>query len=191
MDFDSIFGLVFFIFIIVLPILLAYVKVVPSGTVIIIDRNSHFHKKKYGGYYFFNPRTDKVTTIISKMPVTETYTNVFRTHDDTFVQVRFSTTYKAEDISMVLSSLEDSRRSIYDVINCSVEMVIKTLVTKKDNYKTQVESAIFHQLESMLEPFYIDVTSFKLYSITPLSEAYGKTLEFHKHVSDGDNPFGL
>ena len=124
------------IVIIIILIMLSRLRKVPDNTTIIIDRNSHFHKKKKRGYYFFNPSTDVVTTQISLHDITEIYTNVFKTHDDLYWELKFSATYHAIDMNMVLSSLQDSRRSIYDVVNCAVETVMATLSAKDINQRT-------------------------------------------------------
>ena len=177
-----------FLVIVIIICALCFIRVVPAKTALIIDRNSHYCKTKKGGIYLFNPTTDKVTTKISTFPVTETYSNTFETHDSYFYRTTFTVTYVATDIDMVLSSLQDSRRSIYDVINCSVETVMSSLVMKDMSNRATINQEMFHQLESMLEPFYIDVTSFKLISLIGVSQSLGQQERFKKHVSRGDNP---
>ena len=178
-------GLIIFIIIIVF---FCFVRRVPPNTAIIIDRDSHYLKTKRRGFYFINPATDKITTRVSTFPITEFYSNTFETHDSTFYHLYFQVTYKATDIEMVLSSLQDSRRSIYDVVNCSLETVIGTLSRNDMNYKVDINSIAFRQLESMLEPFYIDVTSFKLISRNEIIAELGRQQKFQKHVSSGENP---
>ena len=58
------------------------------------------------------------------------------------------------------------------------------------NYKIDINEIAFKQLEYMLEPFYIDVTSFKLVSRTERGAQIGAEELFRKHVSRGDNPVG-
>ena len=186
--FETFSGFFFFILFLVIIFLGSFVKKVPLNTVIVIDRNTHYCKTKRHGYYFFNPKTDVVTTKISTNIVTEIYRNVFETHDSCFYELNFAVSYKATDLEMVLSSLQDSRRSIYDVINCAVETVVATFSDQDMNYKTDLNTPIFHQLESMLEPFYIDVTAFKLYTRTKLISEIGEQRKFRKHVSRGDSP---
>ena len=181
-------GAFMWIGIFVLIILAAYIKKVPLNTILIIDRNTHYLKTKRHGYYFFNPKTDKITTKISTNMVTEYYRNVFETHDSCFYDLYFAVSYKAENVEMVISSLQDSRRSIYDVINCAVETVIGTLSDQDLNYRTDLNTPIFQQLESMLEPFYIDVAQFKLYTRTKITSELGEERKFRKHVSRGENP---
>ena len=165
------------------------VKKVPPNTVIIIDRNSHFHKKKRHGYYYLNPKTDMVTTRISRNPIVENYSNTFITHDGVYYNVNYRFKYSAEDVEMVLSSLEDSRRSIYDVVNCAVETTIGSLTSREmDNSRYDIDIALFKQLEAMLEPFYIDVTQINMISRSKLSPDWGEKYLFRKHISNGDNP---
>ena len=110
-------GIIIFVIIIILSV---FVKVVPANSIIIVDRNSHYLKTKRGGFYFFNPSTDKVTTQISKLQTNKLYSDVFETHDGKLVRVVFCVTYHAEDLDEVLSALERVRRSIDDVMNSSV-----------------------------------------------------------------------
>lgn len=97
-----------------------YVKIVPTNTVVIIDRNSHYLKTKKHGLYFFNPKTDKVTTQISKQQISQYYTNYFETDDGKTIQVSFCATYHTDDLESVLNSLKSARRSIYDIMNSSI-----------------------------------------------------------------------
>ena len=183
---------IFWIGIIVFSIFFSRIRQVPPGTVVIIDRNSHFHKKKRGGFYLFNPATDKITTKISRFPITENYTNTFVTHDSTYYRITYSFTYKAEDVEMVLSSLEDSRRSIYDVVNCAIETAVGSLTMREmADYNYDLNKVCFAQLETMFEPFYVDVTSFKIIYRSAVNPTIGESQLFRKHVSRGDNPVGF
>lgn len=165
-------------------------KKVPPNTTIIIDRNTHFHKKKSGGYYLFNPRTDKVTTQVSIFPITEKYTNIFKTHEDGYYNVSFAMTYICKEPNQTLDSLSDSRRSIYDIANCAVETIWGTLSTK-DIVKTtldEMSERLFHQLEATLEYFYIDVTEAHIINYTMVNEEVGRSIVFQKHISSSNDP---
>ena len=182
---------IFWIAIIVFFTLLSRIRQVPPGTVVIIDRNSHFHKKKRSGFYLFNPAIDKITTKVSRYTITETYTNTFATHDSNYYRLTYAFSYKAEDVDMVLSSLEDSRRSIYDVVNCAVETAIGSLTMREmADINYDLNKVCFTQLESMLEPFYVDVLSFKILYRSAVHPSLGESQLFKKHVSRGDNPVG-
>ena len=128
--------------------------------------------------------------MISTNEITEKYSNIFKTHDDNYYELIFSFSYKALDINMVLSSLQDSRRSIYDIVNCAVETVVASLGFLDLPQKDNLNATIFRQLESMLEPFYIDATNFRLMSYRKVEPLYGRAHKFNKHVSSSDNPVG-
>lgn len=108
------------IILIIILVAIAYIRAVPANTVIIVDRNSHYLKTKKSGFYFFNPKTDKITTKISKQQITQYYTNCFETDDGKLIQVSFYTTYHADNLENVLNSLKSARRSIYDIMNSSI-----------------------------------------------------------------------
>ncbi len=183
-------SLILFIVIIIIMVLATRLKRVPPNTTIIIDRNTHFHKKKRHGYYFFNPRTDKITTIVSTHPIRETYVNAFKTHEDTYYNVRFTMTYICKEPEQTLDSLSDSRRSIYDIANCAAETLFGTL-TRKDIVSSSLEDLnprLFHQLEATLEYFYIDVTEAYIINYSLLNEEVGRNLLFRKHEPSGGNP---
>ena len=176
-----------------LPIIitvLSQLKTVPPNTTIIIDRNSHFHKKKRHGFYMLNPRTDKVTTKVSEYPIKERYSNVFKTHEDTYYNVTFTMTYVCKEPEQTLESLSDSRRSIYDIANCAVETLFGTL-SPKDlvNYRLdELSPRLFHQLEATLEYFYIDVTDAYIIDYSLMGEERGRELLFRRHESTSGDP---
>jgi len=183
-------GLIIFGVIIFIVILSQYIKSVPPNTILIIDRNTHYLKTKRRGLYFFNPKTDKITTKISTSPVTENVINTYKTHDDCYYRLQYSVVYNSTDIEMTISSLQDSKRSVYDIINCALEATVASLSRNDMNYKVDINEVAFKQLEYMLEPFYIDVTGFKLISRNERGAQVGAEELFRKHVSRGDNPVG-
>ena len=173
---------------VIILVLFSVLKRVPNNTVLIIDRNSHYHKTKKRGFYTLGPQ-DKITSKISTDPVIESYSNIFSTHDSEYYSVDFMVTYSCENIDSVINSLQDSRRSIYDIINCAMEITIKSFQTKDLNRNYQyVSNAAKAQIESMLEPFYIDVTFVKITKIQLVNQEYGKIYKFEKHESRGDMP---
>ena len=52
------------------------------------------------------------------------------------------------------------------------------------------QDAFFKQLESMLEPFYIDLTQFRLLGFRSVSTSYGLEHKFNKHISSSNDPVG-
>ena len=115
------------LFIPIMIVLIVYVKSVPPHTVVIIDRNTHYYKTKKRGLYFFNPRTDKVTTEISMNTLHRYYTDYFETYDGYFVRVSFYASYKANDLNKVLEALRLVRRSVDDIIEGSIYWAVRNL----------------------------------------------------------------
>ena len=180
---------IFILLLFVIFYLLVTLKKVPPKTTIIIDRDSHFYKKKSFGFFFMNPARDKITSIVSTNLVRQYYVNTFSTHDSYYFTLSYTFEYNSEDIDTTLSSLEDSRRSIYDITNCAVEAVINSCSFQDIEHSiSEVEKLIFKELELMLEPFYIDVTDFRIISKSNVSSSTGQQIVFKKHVSSGYDP---
>lgn len=114
------------IFLIII-ICIVFIKKVPPNTAIIIDRNKHYLKTKRGGFYFFNPATDKITTKISTNSTYKFYTNNFQTNDAKIAQVSFNVTYNTNSIESVLDSLKSARRSVDDIMNASIYWAVNNL----------------------------------------------------------------
>ena len=187
---SSFLPLIGYIVFILFLILLSKARKVPLNTTIIIDRNTHFYKKKSRGYYFFNPSTDKVTTKVSSFPITETYRNIFQTHEDTYYNISFSMTYICKEPEQTLDSLADSKRSIYDIANCAVE-TLRGSLSAKDIALTplaELSEKLFQQLESTLEYFYIDVIEAHINNYNIVDEEIGKKAIFQKHTSSSSDP---
>ena len=150
---------IFFLFI----ILITYVRSVPPNTVQIIDRNTHYLKTKRRGFYFFNPKTDKVTTEISKRRIYKRYANTFETHDGYFVAVTFEVEYHAENINSVLDALALVRRSVDDVMNGSIYWGtrnlslsdIKNLPKVLENEAKSILISEAGELELTIDHFYV------------------------------------
>ncbi len=174
-------GFVYPILFIVFVSFIISIRRVPSNTIIIIDRNSHYLKTKRKGFYFLGAN-DKITSKISTSSITENYSNVFVTHDNYYYRVDFKVTYAAEDVEMVLSALQDSRRSIYDIANCAIETVFGALLRKDLVDTNNVSSLAFRQIESTLEPFYLDAIKISL-SFVPVMSTVGEATVFKKHIS--------
>ena len=118
------------LFIIVIIILGTIFKTVPSNTVIIIDRNSHYLKTKRNGIYFFWPSTDRVTTKISTNSIQKFYIEDFKTEDEKMVRISFYVKYYTDDVDSVLKALKDAKTSIDNIIITSVYNVIKQMSFK-------------------------------------------------------------
>ncbi len=168
-------------------------KTCPPNTVVIIDRNTHYYKTIRTGSYskgYSLKSTDMVTSIISTRENTVQYSNVFMTHDARYYMIRYRVSYKCENLDSVISALEDSRRSIYDIINCAVSIAVKSLTSADfSRYSSQqIRPTLYSQIESMLEPFYIDFKNLVIDSVTYINEQQGETLLFRKHESQGEVP---
>lgn len=179
--------LVILILFIVISTFTRFIKKVPNNTALIIDRNTHYHKTVLHGFYTFNPRTDFVTTQISTSPTHVTYTNIFETHDSVFFNVTFSVSYKTSNVEKVLDSLKSSRRSIYDVINSTVDNEFFSF-DAIGLRNSAVHEEIKRKLASNLSSFYIDFINFQTISIQSIYEETGRKMKFKKHISNGDSP---
>lgn len=113
--------------ILILFFMIPFLKKVPPNTAIIIDRNGHYLKTKRAGWYFLWP-SDKVTTTISKSPVSRTLSAYYETDDGHIVQATVACRYHAHSVSGVLQSLSNVRRSIDDIIQSAAYFSI-------NNYK--------------------------------------------------------
>ena len=115
----NMFELIIVIFIFLAP----FIKKVQPNTVIIIDRNGHYLKTKHRGFYILLP-SDEVTTTISTSPLIRTLTDYFETDDGKLVQATISCRYYATNLTNVLQSLANVRRSIDDIIKSSAHFAI-------------------------------------------------------------------
>lgn len=106
-----------------LPFLLAFVRKVPTNTVIIIDRNGHYLKTLSRGFYILGP-FDEITTRIAKTPTLRVLTDFFETDDGKLVSATVSCRYHADNITNVLQSLGEVRRSVDDIIKSAAHFAI-------------------------------------------------------------------
>lgn len=172
------------IILLIILVAIAYIKPVPANTVIIVDRNSHYLKTKKSGFYFFNPKTDKVTTKISKQQITQYYTNYFETDDGKLIQVSFYATYHADNLEDVLDSLKSARRSIYDIMNSSIYWATNNL-TLSDIMLTS--STLLHKeanekLIAEARTLNITIDTFKITRVTQITNS--PTIEpFKPHLN--------
>ena len=171
---------------IVIMLLTGIIRKVPANTILVIDRNSHYLKTKRKGLYLFNPLTDEITSKVSTQIVHKQYTNIFENHESTFKNVTFWVEYKAEDCEQVISSLSDSRRSIDDIVNCAMEVLYTSFDNREaSDYVANINTKFFKQLESMLEPFYIDVVKTGILAAVNVPAELGAAQKFQRHVSGG------
>ncbi|MBQ9280119.1 MAG: hypothetical protein IJ215_03640 [Clostridia bacterium] len=119
-------AIIYIIFFVVI-ISLSFIRKVPTNTVLIIDRHSHYLKTKRRGFYFFNPATDKITTEIAKRHITKQYIDNFETHDGYIARIAFTVEYHAENIEAVLQALASARRSVDDVMNGAIYWAARNL----------------------------------------------------------------
>jgi hypothetical protein len=180
------FGIFFFAYI----WLAENMKKCPPNTIIIIDRDTHYFKTVHAGYYTLNKKKDMVTSVISEKVTTQRYNNIFMTHEGKYYEIDFSVSYKCESIDAVQNALQDSRRSIYDIINNAMSIAIKSFTAKDFASVNQdrTTAAIYSQIERMLEPFYIDFQKLYIDRITLEDSAYGEQNVFKKHESQGQSP---
>ena len=176
-----------------LILILSSKRICPPNTVIIIDRNTHYYKTIRAGSYskrYSLKNSDMVTTIISTKETTVQYSNVFMTHDSRYYMISYHASYKCDDLDAVVNALQDSRRSIYDIINHAVSIAFKSFSSSDfSRYSVQqIKPNIYSQVENMLEPFYIDFINIVIDSITYVNEHQGEAMLFRKHESQGEMP---
>ena len=112
---------------IIIFLCIVFIRVVPSRTIVIIDRNSHYLKTRRFGIYFFNPKTDKITSQISLDKTKRFYNNNYETHDGEILQISFNAEYHAEKLDDVIDALASNRRSIDDVMESSIYWAARNL----------------------------------------------------------------
>lgn len=163
----------FLIFLIIIVLCICYFRIVPPDTVVIVDRNSHYLKTKKHGIYFFNPKTDKVTTEISTNKLSKYYSNIFETDDGKVVYISFYATYHAENIDSVLNSLKSARRSIYDIMNSSIYWATNNLNEKDiiDQKNALLYKEAYEKLISEARVLNISIDEFLITSISRLSNS--------------------
>lgn len=177
----------FFIFIVF------FVKYTPFGDAVIIDRKTHYCKTKpRGGFYFFNPFTDEVTTYISTKPHSKVYAEVFETHDFHYTRVTFHVTYRAENVEDVLLHLKNDKRSINDIIKCSVD---STFSSFDIDYIYKNQSLITAELKNRMAlaciPFGFIIENVSILGLVELSDGSGAKLKFKPHVCRDDGPIQI
>lgn len=147
---EIIFEVIFIIFIIVLP----FVKRVPKDTVIIIDRNGHYLKTKHNGWYILGS-SDEVTTTISTTPLSRTLTDYFETDDGNLLQATVFCRYQANNLTDVLQSLSNVRRSVDDIIKSSAHFAISNYPIKhimginNHEFSEKVRSNLINEFNSI------------------------------------------
>ncbi len=184
---DFILGFVPFTFFVVFFLFIfGIIRKVPKNTILVIDRKSHYLKTKRRGFYFFNPVTDVITSKVSTMPTYSLYRNVFENHNSTFYEIDFSVTYKAEDAERVIQALADSRRSIDDIVNCAMEVLVTSCDNSEMKNSIDLGKKYRLQVESMIEPFYLDLTDATVFYIQVIPAEIGKYRKFQRHISGSD-----
>lgn len=161
------------IILLIILVAIIYIKKVPANTVIIIDRNSHYLKTKKSGFYFFNPKTDKITTKISKQQITQYYTNYFETDDGKIIQVAFSSTYHADNLENVLDALKSARRSIYDIMNSSIYWAANNLNINDIMLTsfTLLRKEAYEKLIAEARTLNISIDNFKILQVTQVGRS--------------------
>ena len=60
-------------------------RFVPQDSIYIIDRNTHYYKTLTAGKRIILGRNDKITSRISKTPISRALTNIFETEDGSII----------------------------------------------------------------------------------------------------------
>lgn len=167
-----------------------FIKFAPFGTAVIIDRRTHYCKTKpRGGFYFFNPLTDEVTTMISTIPYTKQYSEIFETYDSNFVRLTFSVTYHAESVESVLAHLKADKRSIDDLIKCAVDSTISSFDLNNVRLNLQnISEEIKNRMALSVSPFGFIIDNYISLNLSPINNTLGKGKKFKPHVCKSDGP---
>lgn len=179
-----------FIFFLVIIFFVFFIRIAPADTAVIIDRKTHYCKTKpHGGIYFFNPLTDKVTTVISTTPYSKQYSEIFETYDSTFVRLSFRVTYQAENVENVLAHLKADRRSIDDIIKCAVASTISSFDFNNVRMNMRsISKEIQDRMALAVSPFGFIINNYTSLLVTPVPEDVGKANKFVPHVCKSDGP---
>lgn len=168
---------------IIIIIISNFIKVVPTNTVIIVDRNSHYLKTKKQGLYLFNPTTDKVTTQISTFHISKSYQENFETHDGKIARVTFHVKYHADNLQDVLDALESARRSIDDIMNSSIYWSVNNLALSDFiNTPIVLKTEARPKLISEATELKIKIDEFDITNVTELSSSLN-IIPFKPHLS--------
>lgn len=155
--------------IIILIILFCFLRKVPPNTLIIIDRNNHYLKTKRSGFYFLWP-SDKVTTTVSKTPITRSLYDYYETDDGKILSATVTCKYQASDLDNVQYSLSNLRRSVDDIIKSAAYFAIGNYtfsqIVKLSNH--EFSDKIRDNLKSELESIGVSVIASHV-SVTPAS----------------------
>lgn len=167
----------------------AFIRFAPFGTAVIIDRKTHYCKTKpRGGFYFFNPITDKVTTYISPIPYTKPYFDIFETYDTKYLKVSFSVTYHAESVEAVLLHLKNDKRSIDDLIKCAVDSTLSSFEQKYIlSNRFDISKEIKNRMALACIPFGFVIDTFVVTQFETMPDS-AKHEKFKPHVCRDDGP---
>lgn len=180
------------IILIIIFLVIRFVKYTPFGDAVIVDRKSHYCKTKpRGGFYFFNPFTDEITTYISTNPYSQHYYDVFKTHDSHYVRVAFSVTYRAESVEEVLLHLKNDKRSINDIIKCAVDSTFSSFTLNYIcNNKTLITNELKNRMALACIPFGFIIDNVSILGVTALPDS-SANLKFEPHVCRDDGPIQI
>ncbi|MBO5178947.1 MAG: hypothetical protein J6B87_01180 [Clostridia bacterium] len=175
--------------ILIILFLISFIRYTPFGTAVIVDRKTHYCKTKpRGGFYFFNPFTDKVTTYISTTPYTKYYSDIFETNDTKYLKVSFSVTYHAESVDAVLLHLKNDKRSIDDIIKCAVDSTLSSFDQKYIyNNRPDITQEIKNRMALACIPFGFIIDSFGITQIMSMPDSSANQ-KFTPHVCRDDGP---
>lgn len=181
-----------FLILLILIIVFNFIKYTPFGDAVIVDRKTHYCKTKpRGGFYFFNPFTDKVTTYISTKPHSNGYSEIFETHDFHYIKTSFYVTYRAENIKEVLSHLKNDKRSIDDIIKCSVDSTFSSFdMDYIYNNKSLITNELKNRMALACIPFGFIIENVSILNYTKLSSG-SENLKFKPHVCRDDGPIQI
>lgn len=133
---------------------------VPPESIYIIDRNTHYYKTLTSGKRILLGPNDKITSRISKAPVSRTLNNFFETEDGAIISANVTCIYASNDILNTQDLLQSVRRSIDDIILSSLYFAIGSI--KSYDLHSSLNKAIEVNLTKELSTLDIGLLSFKV-----------------------------
>lgn len=152
---------------------------VPPESIYIIDRNTHYYKTLTSGKRILLGPNDKITSRISKAPVSRTLNNFFETEDGAIISANVTCIYASNDILNTQDLLQSVRRSIDDIILSSLYFAIGSI--KSYDLHSSLNKAIEVNLTKELSTLDIGLLSFKV-NLTH-SDTASKEDCFKPHIS--------
>ncbi len=174
-------GIVFFIIL----FCIFCVRKVPSNTIIIVDKNSHYLKTKKSGYYIMLPHY-KVTTKISTNKLFRNLQDCYETYDGQAAIISVTCGYQSTDLQNTIDTLANVRRSIDDIIKSSVYFAVGNHNAFDIKILTEeFKMKVFDNMRLELDEIGVILTDFSIRAAIP-TMPQAPLVYFKPHISSHD-----